>query len=348
MLKVDYIRRDVPAEISEAGGAYIQLVGKSTVGLRDSIKEAIAHLFCVGEPSMIEGYFVGIMRSVFEGIRNDGHPRSVGDIQFYPVCGGTFDLDRGWDPLVNDVRVKARIVNGVTLDVGEWTFRDATLGRVPFRIEKLGNGLSAGIVSNDRDVEVNGCDFPEKAMLRVSWRCGTRGGEVAAAKYARTVSRLTIDKSVLATLTAAEDGEPFEVTVKGCYNKASKAAAFRYVAPPPTPTTVTKVTQEGRPDDTARLAAVSPCVIHGTGLTLGADDKVLIELWRDGTCLDEGDLSAHDKVVSSGDTEISLSGFQWNNRSVPDGEWWDAYPDTKIVVVKNNVRYEHPMTFKGE
>jgi len=113
-------------------------------------------------------------------------------------------------------------------------------------------------------------------------------------------------------------------------------------------TTITKVTQDGRPDDTVLHALSSPCVVHGTNLALGTSDKVLIELYRDGVCIDEGDLSANGKVVSSSSTAINLSGFYWNNRTVPDGDWWDVYPDSKLIVVKNGVRYVHPITFKGE
>jgi len=231
-MQVDYIRRDVPAEISEEGGAYIQIVGKNTVGLADSIREAIKHLYCIGEPSLIEGYFVGLMRSVFEGIKDDGHPRSVGDIQFYPVCGGTFDLDKGWDPAVNDVRIKARLVNGVELDVTDWTFRDMTQGRVAFKIEKIGDGTEDGVVTTGKDIEINGSEFPAKELLSVSWRCGLKGNTVAEDKFTRTVSRLTIDKSILSTLAATDDGLPFEVTVKGCYNKAVKTGVVKYVAEP--------------------------------------------------------------------------------------------------------------------
>jgi len=113
-------------------------------------------------------------------------------------------------------------------------------------------------------------------------------------------------------------------------------------------TTITKVTQAGRADDTVLHNQTSPCVVHGTNLTLDTSDKVLIELYRDGVCIDEGDLSANGKVSSSSDTAINLSGFYWNNRTVPDGEWWDAYPDSKLIVVKNGIRYVHPITFKGE
>jgi len=113
-------------------------------------------------------------------------------------------------------------------------------------------------------------------------------------------------------------------------------------------TPITKMTQTGHANDTVLHTHASPSVTHGTNLALGTSDKVLIELYRDGVCIDDGDLSANGKVVSSSDTAINISSFCWNNRTVPDGDWWDAYPDSKLIVVKNGVRYVHPITFKGE
>jgi len=229
-MQIDYIRRDVNEAISEDGGAFIQLVNKNTIGLRSSISEAKAALYVVGADSMIEGYFGGTMRSIFEGIKEDGHPRTVGDITFYPVCGGQFDLDKGWDPAVNDVRIKARLLNGVTLDVTDWTFRDVTEGRVSFTIDTVSNGTVKGLVSSDKNAELNGKDFPAKEKLSVFWSCGTKGGEVASDKFTANVARITIDKSVFSSLTAADDGKDIAFVVKGCYNKASKTATFSLTA----------------------------------------------------------------------------------------------------------------------
>jgi len=230
-MQIDYIRRDVNEAISEDGGAFIQMVNKNTIGLKSSISEAKSALYVVGADSMIEGYFGGTMRSVFEGIREDGHPRTVGDVTFYPVCGGTFDLDKGWDPAVNDVRIKARLLNGVTLDVTDWTFRDVTEGRVSFTVDTISNGTTKGLVSTDKDAELNGKDFPAKEKLSVFWSCGTKGGEVPSDKFTANVARITIDKSVFASLTAAEDGKDITFVVKGCYNKATKSGILKYVAP---------------------------------------------------------------------------------------------------------------------
>jgi len=339
-MKVDYIRRDIPEEISEEGGAFIQLVGKNTVGLQSSIKEAIAHLYCVGEPSLIEGYFKAIMRSVFEGIQADGHPRSVGDVQFYPVCGGQFDLDKGWDPLVNDVRIKARLVNGVTLDVSDWTFRDVTVGRVAFTVSRVSDGTTDGVVTSNKDVEINGANFPAKSDLTVSWSCGTKGGDVAADKFTATVSRITIDKTAIASLTATENGMPFEVTVKGCYNKATKKAVYAHVTPPAP--TVTKVKQDGQADNDIQLLESTQYDITGTNLNLGAADKLYFARYENGEKVEEVEQTSCKGAVTA--TSIHMNGI--NNAGMGDA-WYNASEGgTRLIVVKDGQSVEHNVYFR--
>jgi len=270
-MQIDYIRRDVNEAISEDGGAFIQLVNKNTIGLKSSISEAKAALYVVGADSMIEGYFVGIMRSVFEGIKEDGHPRTVGDITFYPVCGGTFDLEKGWDNAVNDVRIRARLINGITLDVSGWTFRDVTEGRVSYAIDTVSNGTQTGLVTSDADAELNGRNFPAKEKLSVQWACGTKGATVPANKFAANVARITVDKTALASLTAADDGNDITMTVKGCYNKASKTAKFAYV---PTPV-FTSATSDGC--ETGTVEPNSTVTVVGTGLKgVKSTDKIRV------------------------------------------------------------------------
>jgi len=258
-MQIDYIRRNTPESFSEEGGAYIQIVNKQTTGLSASIEEARAALHVVGSAELIEGYFVGIMKSVFEGIRDDGHPRTVGDISFYPVCGGKFDLDKGWDPAVNDVRIKARLLNGVTLDVTDWTFRDVTEGRVAFSIDTISDGTTEGRVSTQSNVDVNCRNLPAKEKISVSWVCGTKSVAVASDKFTADISRVTIDKSAFASLTAEDDGKDITVILKGCYNKATKTAVVKYVPAP----TITKI----ETDDLGGLNKGAGFNFKGTGMS---------------------------------------------------------------------------------
>lgn len=110
-------------------------------------------------------------------------------------------------------------------------------------------------------------------------------------------------------------------------------------------TTITRTSQSDRPADTLLLGPDSPFTIVGTDLMLGAGDKVLIELYSEsGALCDKGDCTH--KVTANTDTEIALSGFAWESNR-PDGDWWNVAPNTKIIVVKNGARFEHPVTFIG-
>jgi len=296
-MQCDYIRRDVNEAISEDGGAFIQLVNKNTVGLKSSIDEARTALFVVGANSMIEGYFIGIMRSVFEGIKEDGHPRTVGDITFYPVCGGTFDLEKGWDPKVNDVRIKARLLNGITLDVTDWTFRDVTPGRVAFAIDTVSDGTVTGQVSTQANAELNGRNFPAKELLDVSWTCGAKSGTVAADKLTVNVARITIDKTAFASLTAEDNGKDIVLTVRGCYNKATKTAVLKYVAPPQPPA-ITGATGTGAGQKPKAVG--DTLTIVGTNLAVPARGAV-------GITYDNGSGSA---FASLGDVTVNAAKTQ--------------------------------------
>jgi len=342
-MQADYIRRDVPAEISEEGGAFIQIVGKTTVGLAESIKESLDGLHVVGSPTMIEGYFKGLMRSVFEGIAADGHPRSVGDITFYPTPGGTFDLERGWNPLFNDVRVKARLANGITLDVSGWTFRDVTPGRQAFSIESVSDGTTPGAVTVGSGAELNGRNFPAKALLRIEWTCGLKSGTVEAAKFTSNVSRINIASDGLTGLTNDDAGKAIVFAVKGCYNKASKTAMVLAGATLPT---VTNAQTPGKSANTVVFGDETPWYITGTGFQSG--DHVTIELYNPdtGALWDSGDLTSKGKVTSLTATRIDLDGIR-SDGARPDGDWINQYPRSKIVIVRGTSRVEYPVTFTG-
>ena len=133
-----YVKTPIPPEISDKGGATIQFVDRQTVPLETSVKEAIEGLFVLGQEQLVKSNFFGLMRSASDGIRRDGHARQIGDyITIYPVVTGEFDLDRGWDPERNGVRIVARLLNELELDITKWSFEDATPGKQSFKVNTV-------------------------------------------------------------------------------------------------------------------------------------------------------------------------------------------------------------------
>lgn len=166
------------------------------------------------------------------------------------------------------------------------------------------------------------------------------------AKLPLTVDEVISKQLIRAHVTGLTEGCDGKIVLKsrggdaeGPLQTAFRKVKYLHVAPS---VTITAARQAGRPDNEIQLLTESPYVIVGENLRLGAADKLWVELYRDGERIDEGDDTG--LVTGNTDTELRVSGVQVNNRTVPDGDWWDA--DTKIVIVKNGVRYEHPVTFK--
>jgi len=80
-----YIKRPIPEEISEDGGASVVFVDKDTVPLDGSINDALAGNYCTGNKVLIQNLFFGLMRSMAEGVVRDGHARQIGDFATYKV-----------------------------------------------------------------------------------------------------------------------------------------------------------------------------------------------------------------------------------------------------------------------
>lgn len=126
-MNIKVIKKPIPAEICEDGGASVIIIGKETVDLETSIDEAKDVLIVVGDKLLVKGMFVGLFKSMVKGIERDGNARQLGDfITLYPVPTGEFDLDKGWQAGVNGVRIRARLMNELELDISNWEFEDVT------------------------------------------------------------------------------------------------------------------------------------------------------------------------------------------------------------------------------
>ena len=270
-MKINVIKREIPAEISEAGGAYLQFVDKQTVELETSIDEAKNGLYVVGDKLLIKGYFTGLMRSAVDGISRDGLARQLGDfLTIYPVVKGEIDLDKGWDDEVNSISIKARLLNEMTIDISDWEFVDVTEGRKPFKLEsvKAGAEEKSGTVVIGEGVEMNGDSIPATADIRVEWAVEETGesGTIPAAKVTSTCTRVDITGDALAGLaTEAHDGKTIVFTVRGNKAKATVKATLKFVEP--TEPTITKVVSSAGEGKVKKGAS-----LQVTGYKIGPDD----------------------------------------------------------------------------
>ena len=185
-MNIKVIKRPIPEEICEDGGASVVIVGKETVDLETSIDEAKDVLIVVGDKLLVKGMFVGLFTSMVKGIERDGNARQLGDfITLYPVPTGEFDLDKGWQPGVNGVRIRARLMNELEIDVSNWEFEDVTPGRQAFTLGSIECGEhQLGVVDFVHPVWINGKPLPRTDEIRVDWAVeGTdRHGTVAATR----------------------------------------------------------------------------------------------------------------------------------------------------------------------
>ena len=229
-MNIKVIKKLIPEEICEDGGASVIIVGKETVDLETSIDEAKDVLIVVGDKLLVKGMFVGLFKSMVNGIGRDGNARQLGDfITLYPVPTGEFDLDRGWQPGVNGVRIRARLMNELEIDVSNWEFEDVTPGRQPFTLASVECG-ELGAVDFVHPVWINGKPLPLTDDIRVDWAVeGTdRRGTVPAGKVTSTASRATIAADALDVLDdPANEGKTVDFTVRGNFSSARIAATLR-------------------------------------------------------------------------------------------------------------------------
>ena len=232
-----YIKTPIPAEISDKGGATIQFVERQTVPLETSVREAIDGLFVLGQEELVRANFFGLMRSASDGIRRDGHARQIGDhITIYPVVTGEIDMDHGWNPAVNGVRIIARLLNELELDITNWSFEDVTPGKQSFKLNTVSTLGVEGIAEIGKVIALNGSGLPKTDAIRVEWAVeGTdKSGTIPAAKVTSNDVRANIAEDALAELASEEyDGKTIVFTVRGNFSSSKISAMLKYVAPVP-------------------------------------------------------------------------------------------------------------------
>ena len=236
-MNIKIIKRPIPVEICEDGGASVVIVGKETVDLETSIDEAKDVLIVVGDKLLVKGMFVGLFTSMVKGIERDGNARQLGDfITLYPVPTGEFDLDKGWQSGVNGVRIRARLMNELELDISKWEFEDVTPGKQSFTLGSVECGdRQLGVVDFVHPVWINGKPLPHTDEIRIDWAVeGTdRHGTVAASKVTSTASRATIAADALDELKDAQyDGKTIVFTVRGNFASAKIGATLKVVPAP--------------------------------------------------------------------------------------------------------------------
>ena len=275
-----YIKTPISEMISELGGATVQFVEKITVPLDGAIDEALAGNYCIGNKVLIMHVFLGLMKSMAEGVARDGHARQIGDfLTIYPRFKGEVDLDKGFDPQKNSVRICARLLNEMELDITGWSFEDVTPGKRGFTLDTVKAGEEIGVYRLGEAGEFNGNGLPTKDEgVRIDWSVegtdmhGTLEGDDI---LSGDVSRTDVSPDALAELRSAEyDGKTIVFTVRGNFSKAKKSAVLKFDAPAPT---VEKIASEGK-DGIVKGEAFAAI---GTGLSFGEGDSVTVK-WTEG------------------------------------------------------------------
>ena len=239
-MRKQYIKVPIPEAISEDGGASIVFVNKQTVPLDGAITEALAGNYCTGQKTLIRNFFFGLMQSMADGVRRDGHARQIANfLTVYPVFKGEIDLERGYDPEVNGVMIRARLLNEMDLDITDWSFEDVTEGKRSFRLDSVKAGPVIGEYLLGETGNLNGKDLPSTEAgetLRVHWAVeGTdKSGDIAAAKLSSDVSRIDIADDALDELKDAQYvGKTIVFTVRGNFSSAKISATVKYDPPVP-------------------------------------------------------------------------------------------------------------------
>ena len=239
-MKKQYIKVPIPEQISEDGGASILFVNKQTVPLDGAISEALAGNYCTGQATLIRNFFFGLMQSMADGVRRDGHARQIANfLTVYPVFKGEVDMDRGYDPEVNGVMIRARLLNEMDLDITDWSFEDVTEGKRSFSLTSCTTGEVDGVYQVGELGHLNGKDLPSTAAgdeLRVHWQVeGTdKSGDIPAAKLSSEIDRVDIAADALDELKEeAYDGKTIVFTVRGNFSSAKISAKLKGLPPEP-------------------------------------------------------------------------------------------------------------------
>ena len=233
-MRKQYIKQPIPEAISEDGGASIVFVNKQTVPLDGAITEALAGNYCTGQKTLIRNFFFGLMQSMADGVRRDGHARQIANfLTVYPVFKGEINLDRGYDPEVNGVMIRARLLNEMDLDISDWSFEDVTPGKKSFTLTSCTTGEVIGEYRVGEIGHINGKELPSTLMgeeIRVHWAVeGTnKSGDIPAAKLSSEADRADIAADALAEIASEEyDGKTIVFTVRGNFSSAKISATLK-------------------------------------------------------------------------------------------------------------------------
>ena len=319
-MTIDIIKKEIPEEISAEGGASLQIVNKVTIPLESSIKEAKEAMLVVGDELTVRAQFEGLIRSMALGVARDGHSRQLGDfLTVYAQPYGEIDLDKGWDESVNGFKLKARLLNEMEIDITDWTLRDVTPGRTPFRLYSASTGDQDKTVAVGSAVHLNGADLPAASAAVVEWAVASKAksGTVLASKLAGDATRYDIAADALAELASAEyDGEEIVFIVRGNKAKASVKATLKYAAP--VPPTITKLYSDARTDG---KVAVNPkkLVIEGAALATATKDNVVFKCMDDVVSIPataSWTFEADRIIVDNGDVAMATGGTDGDDFSV--------------------------------
>mgnify|MGYP003312049508 CR=1 FL=1 len=246
-----YVKHQIPEEISDKGGASVQLVAKQTIPLDGAIDAALEAHYCIGQKPAIMNNVFGALKSMAAGVRRDGRPRRIdGFLGLYPVFKGKVDLTKGFDPAENKVQIKARLLNELVLNTKKWTFEDVTPGKRSFTLDSVKAGSVLFVVKIGEAIQLNGQELPSTRAdeeLRIHWAVEDtdKSGDIPASKMTSDVGRADIAADALAELASEEyDGKTIVFTVRGNFASAKISATLKYVAPPVP--TVDHLTAESR------------------------------------------------------------------------------------------------------
>ena len=304
-----YIKHPIPEEISDKGGASVQLVQKQTIPLDGAIDDAIEAHYAIGQKEFIRNGVIGTMKSMAAGVRRDGRPRSIeGFLTVFPVFKGPVDLEKGFDPAVNKVQIKARLLNELELDISNWTFEDVTPGKRSFKLDSVKAGAVLNVVEIGEAIAVNGQEMPSTKAgeeLRVHWEVeGTdKSGDIPAAKMTSDVGRADIAADALAELASEEyDGKTIVFTVRGNFSSAKISATLKYAAPKKR-----VVLSNGSVDGSAVFfEAENPEGIRDY-VNDGITEEYSVDLWKNGTLVEAGAHAVH--VLETGAPYVQYEDF---------------------------------------
>ena len=248
-MEMKYVKHQIPEEISDKGGASVQLVAKQTIPLDGAIDAALEAHYCIGQKPAIMNNVFGALKSMAAGVRRDGRPRRIdGFLGLYPVFKGKVDLTKGFDPSENKVQIKARLLNEMVLDTKKWTFEDVTPGKRSFTLDSVKAGSVLGVVKIGEAIQLNGQELPSTRAdeeLRIHWAVEDtdKSGDIPASKMTSDVGRADIAADALAEIASEEyDGKTIVFTVRGNFSSAKISATLK--CGPVTPT-VNDIASEG-------------------------------------------------------------------------------------------------------